>query len=128
MTTDDLLSSMEENKIPKVFISYSWTSEEYKKYVVDLVCTLRNRGVDTVFDSYDLMPGDDKYVFMERIANDPTIDKVLILCDRGYKEKADNRSGGVGDETVIITPEVYGRSQQDKFIPVVMERDVDYYG
>ncbi len=114
---------MQDNKIPRVFISYSWTSQDYKKYVMDVAYALRNRGVDTIIDSYDLMPGDDKYVFMERIVNDPSIDKVLILCDRGYKEKANNRSGGVGDETAIITPEIYGRSKQDKFIPVVMEKD-----
>lgn len=118
------LCKMEEknNKIPRVFISYSWTSDEYKRYVADLVYSLRNRGVDTVFDSYDLLPGNDKYVFMEQIVNDPDIDKVLILCDKGYKEKADKRTGGVGDETFIITPEVYGKVKQNKFIPVVMER------
>ena len=33
--------------------------------------------------------------------------------------------GGVGDETVIISPEVYGKVAQEKFIPVVMERDAD---
>ncbi len=116
---------MEDNKILRVFISYSWTSEEYKKYVMDLAYSLRNRGVDTIIDSWDLYPGDDRFVFMERIVNDPTIDKVLILCDRGYKEKADKRAGGVGDETIIITPEVYGRVNQSKFIPVVVERDAN---
>lgn len=36
-------------------------------------------------------------------------------------EKADNRSGGVGDESAIITPKVYGNVKQEKFIPVVNE-------
>ena len=108
---------------PKVFISYSWTSDEYKQHVMDFVSALRSRGVDTVFDRFDLNPGDDKYVFMERIVNDESINKVLILCDDGYKIKADKREGGVGDETMIITPEIYGRCSQNKFIPVVLVKD-----
>lgn len=108
---------------PKVFISYSWTSDEYRHYVVELVNALIKNGVDTVIDASDLHPGEDKYVFMERIVNDETINKVLILCDEGYKEKADKRKGGVGDETMIITPEMYGGYNQKKFIPVVMVKD-----
>ena len=108
---------------PRVFISYSWTSEEYKQYVLNLVSALRKNGVDTIIDDYDMSPGDDKYVFMERIVSDESIDKVLILCDEGYKRKADSRTGGVGDETMIITPELYGKSNQSKFIPVVLVKD-----
>lgn len=108
---------------PKVFISYSWTSDEYVQHVMDFVYALRAKGVDTVYDKFDLNPGDDKYVFMERIVSDKTINKVLILCDEGYKIKADKREGGVGDETTIITPEIYGKYNQHKFIPVVLVKD-----
>ena len=62
---------------------------------------------------------------MERIAVDETIDKVLIICNKSYKHKADSRSGGVGDEAVIITPQLYGNVKQEKFIPVVNEYDED---
>lgn len=49
------------------------------------------------------------------------VNKVLVLCDKMYTEKANGRSGGVGTETEIITPDVYGKSLQEKFIPVIME-------
>ena len=51
--------------------------------------------------------------------------KVLIFCDKTYTEKANNRTGGVGDETVIISSEVYGKVTQEKFIPIITERDED---
>lgn len=38
---------------------------------------------------------------MEQLVNDPEIDRVLIICDKVYVEKANSRSGGVGDETVL---------------------------
>ena len=40
-----------------------------------------------------------------------------------YAEKADAREGGVGDETTIITPDVYSNAANTKFIPIVAERD-----
>lgn len=60
---------------------------------------------------------------MERMVVDPTIGKVIIVCDRLYAEKADGRSGGVGTETQIITPELYGKEKQNKFVVVIKERD-----
>ena len=110
---------------PKVFISYSWTSEEYQASVVALADRLENDGVDVVIDVWDLRAGQDKYAFMEQCANDPTIDKVLVLCDARYAAKADARAGGVGDETAVITPEVFGNPWQTRVVPVLMERDAD---
>ena len=104
---------------PKVFISYSWTNEDYKNRVLNLATRLRDNGVDIILDQWDLRPGHDMYAFMEQSIRDA--DKVLILCDKGYAEKADHRSGGVGAETMIITPDVYGKHKQEKFIPVIME-------
>lgn len=109
---------------PKVFISYSWTSEEYQNRVIEFATRLRQQhSVDVKLDVWDLKAGQDTYKFMEQCVTDPDIDRVLILCDKRYAEKADERKGGVGDETAIITPEVYGNVTQEKFIPVVMEKD-----
>lgn len=60
---------------------------------------------------------------MEQCVTGPDIDRVLIICDKLYTEKANNREGGVGDETVIISPEMYGHEKQEKFIPIVAEYD-----
>lgn len=111
---------MTENIYKRVFLSYSWTIQDK---VIDLAERLANNGVYVVADFYDLKEGHDKYRFMEQSVNDSSIDKVLILCDRTYKEKADSRTGGVGTETMILTPELYGQAEQDKYIPVIMEQD-----
>lgn len=111
---------MQEDKIPKIFISYSWSSE---KFVLQLAQRLMSHGVQVVLDKWDLKEGQDKYAFMEQCVNDPEISKVLIVCDEQYAIKANKRTGGVGDETIIISSEVYGKVKQEKFIPVVAERD-----
>ena len=102
---------MQEDKIPKVFISYSWSSDAL---VNELANRLVSHGVDVVYD---------KYKFMERCVNDPDITRVLIVCDKTYAQKANDRTGGVGDETVIISSEIYGHARQEKFIPIIAERD-----
>lgn len=103
----------------KVFISYSWTSEEYKAAVLQLAEELVENSVDVILDRWDLRPGHDRFAFMEQSIE--KADKVLVLCDKKYVEKANAREGGVGTETAIITPDVYRNHAQEKFIPVIME-------
>lgn len=111
---------MQEDRTPKIFISYSWSSDAL---VMPLAERLVAHGVDVVLDKWDLKEGQDKYAFMEQCVNNPDITKVLIICDKAYAEKANARTGGVGDETVIISSEVYGKMKQEKFIPIIAERD-----
>ena len=108
---------------PKVFISYSWSRQKTQDDVLELATRLVQDGVDVVLDKWDLKEGQDKYAFMERCVSDESIDRVLIICDRAYQERANNRKGGVGDETVVISSEVYGHMKQTKFIPLIFERD-----
>lgn len=105
----------------KVFISYSWTTPKHEMWVIDLAKRLVASGIDVILDKWDLQEGQDKYAFMEKMVQDESIDKVLVICDRGYKDKADNRAGGVGTETQIITPALYGKVEQTKFIPIIAE-------
>lgn len=113
---------MNEKGNPKIFISYSWASSER---VLELAERLMANGVEVILDKWDLKEGQDKYAFMEQSVTDKTIDKVLIVCDKSYAEKANQRTGGVGDETVIISPEIYGQMGQERFIPVIFEVDAD---
>ena len=108
---------------PKIFISYSWTTPEHEEWVVELATRLTQDGIEVVLDKWDLKEGHDIYAFMEGMVTSDSIDKVLIICDKGYKVKADNRVGGVGTEAQIITPQIYQDIQQEKFIPIVSERD-----
>lgn len=111
---------MKTDKIPKIFISYSWSSDAL---VLPLAERLVSHGVDVILDKWDLKEGQDKYAFMEQCVNDPDIDKVLIVCDKKYQQKANAREGGVGDETAIISTEIYGKVRQEKFIPIIAEHN-----
>ena len=107
---------------PKVFISYSWSSADR---VIELAERLMNNGVDVVLDKWELQEGQDKYAFMERSVTDETITKVLMICDKSYADKANNREGGVGDETMVISPEIYAKETETKYLPIIFERDED---
>lgn len=111
--------------MPKAFISYSWTSKQHQQWVLDLATALRANGVDAILDRWDLKEGHDAIAFMERMVTDPTVEKVVIVLDRSYAEKADDRQGGVGTETQIITPQIYAKSDQNKFVGVVSEVGAD---
>jgi hypothetical protein len=111
------------NAAPKVFISYSWTSEPHEEWVLSLSTELRESGVDVILDKWDLKEGHDANAFMEKMVTDSEIEKVAIICDRMYAEKADGRSGGVGTETQIISAEMYASQNQNKFVAVLSERD-----
>jgi hypothetical protein len=107
----------------KVFISYSWSSPEHEDWVLLLAQRLVRDGIDVALDKWDLKEGHDKYVFMESMVNSPGITKVLMILDKKYAVKADERGGGVGTETQIISPNVYENAKQEKFIPIIAEVD-----
>ena len=108
---------------PKLFISYSWSNPEHEKFVINFANELVENGVDVIFDKWDLKEGQDANAFMEKMVTDPQIKKVAIICNREYVEKADRRIGGVGTETQIMTPEIYSKADQDKFVAVLTEKD-----
>ena len=110
---------------PKAFISYSWSSREHQKWVLDLATQLRESGVDVTIDKWDLKEGHDAIQFMERMVTNPEIKKVIVILDRTYAEKADGRKGGVGTETQIISPKIYAKADQDKFVGVASETGED---
>jgi hypothetical protein len=110
---------------PKVFLSYAWGREEYDNRVIELAENLVRNGVEVVFDKWHLEEGHNAFTFMERTVNDPSVTHALILCEPSYAAKANDRRGGVGTETLIISPQVYRDAEQVKFIPVIMERAED---
>ncbi len=106
---------------PKVFISYSWSSPAHQSLVLQWAEQLFADGIDVVLDVYDLKEGQDKFAFMERMVTDDSVTNVLIICDKVYAEKADERKAGVGTESQIISKEVYEKVEQSKFVPIVCE-------
>lgn len=117
------MAEQKEEKTPKVFISYSWSSPEHEDWVLSLANELMQDGIDVILDKWNLKEGQDINAFMEQMVNDPSIDKVLIISDKTYADKANNRQGGVGTETLIITPKMYGDHKQEKFIPIIASKD-----
>ncbi|RKD34173.1 SEFIR domain-containing protein [Thermohalobacter berrensis] len=115
---------MEDNsRVPRVFISYSWSSQDHENWVLELAERLVNDGIDVILDKWNLKEGQDKYVFMEKSIKREDVDKILVICDKVYQEKADERKGGVGTESQIISKEVYEDTGQEKFIPIIKEFD-----
>lgn len=112
---------------PRVFVSYSWSSEDHKDRVRLLVDRLIGDGVDVLLDVYDLREGDDRFVYMERSVTDPSVTKVIAITDRAYKEKMDGRKGGVGIEGTIMSAKVYQQvsGENNKFVAVVFETELD---
>lgn len=116
-----------ELESPRTFISYSWTSPGHEQWVLDLATRLRESGVDAILDKWDLREGADKFAFMERMVTDSSVHKVIVVCDQLYADKADERAGGVGTETTIISQEIYNQidptAQAQKFVAVITEKD-----
>lgn len=108
---------------PKIFISYSWTTLKHEDWVINLAERLVSDGVDVIIDKWNLKEGHDKFNFMETMVKSDDIQKVLIILDKKYSDKAEQRAGGVGTETQIISPKIYGDVSQEKFIPIVAEKD-----
>lgn len=110
-------------KKPRVFISYTGTDLENKKWVKWLVCELRKSGVDAHVDMFHLRPGQDLPQWM---TNEIIMaDKVILIGDRYYAEKADNRKGGVGWETMLIQGDMLNNQLQDKYVVIVRTKDID---
>jgi hypothetical protein len=108
---------------PKIFLSYSWTSEEHSNWVLQLATDLRGNGVDAILDKWHLKEGQDAHAFMERMVTDESVKKVAVICDRKYVERSDAREGGVGAESQIMSAELYGQVDQIKFVAICREKD-----
>ncbi|MFD1439627.1 toll/interleukin-1 receptor domain-containing protein [Acinetobacter sp. ANC 4282] len=107
------------SKIPRVFISYSHDSLEHKQWVLELSTRLRTNGVDAVLDQWELRPGDDLPKFME--INLAQADRVLMICTDNYVAKANNGTGGVGYEKMIVTSELLSHIDSNKVIPIIRQ-------
>jgi hypothetical protein len=73
----------------RVFISYSWDSDEHKAWVLSLANRLRGDGIDAILDQTHLGFGGRTPEFMERSVRDSR--SVLVICTNGYKQRFDGR-------------------------------------
>ncbi len=121
----------------KVFISYSWDSDDHKKNVLGLANTLRLKvGIDAQIDRYvqakpPYTPPQGWNVWMsERIE---WAEFVLIIFTETYKRRFEGKEEtgiglGVSWEGAIIRNDIYNAQLRDtKFIPVVFSQsDLGY--
>ena len=115
---------LSDDYIPNVFMSYSWTSKEHQLEVMEFATDLMEKGqMNVILDVWDARDGDDLNYFMEKNVKSPDTDFVLVILDECYKIKADNREGGVGTETVILSEEVYNHVENSKVLPIIWELD-----
>jgi len=107
---------------PKCFISYSRDTPKHTEWVRHLAEELQNRGVQVVLDQWDLFPGADLVLFMEKSVRES--DFVVLVCTSNFAKKADQGVGGVGYEKAIVTGEIFtGAGRPGKFVPVLREGD-----
>lgn len=107
---------MDKLKGNRIFISYSWDSDEHKAKILHFVNKLRSEGLEVVFDG-DMRLGERITQFMEKSLEE--CEYVLLICTPLYKQKADQRTAGVGYENMIITGELYEKQNEYKFIPIL---------
>ncbi len=106
-------------KAPVAFISYSHDTREHKAWVAFLAQRLVDKGVDVLFDQWDLGPGDDVPKYMEQAV--AQADRVLMVCTEAYVRKANDGKGGVGYEAMVVTGELVRDLGTNKFVPIVRQ-------
>lgn len=100
------------------FVSYAHGNKDIESLALKIATRLQESGVNTLFDKWDLKLGDDKNYFMEQIKSK---DFVFVVCDVNYRNKSNNRIGGVGTETQIIAESVYDNIKNSRIIPIVAD-------
>jgi hypothetical protein len=74
------------------------------EWVKQLALSLIDQGIQARLDKFHLRRGMDLPQWM---CNELSMaDKVIIVCDENYKQKADGRLGGVGWETMVIQGDI----------------------
>jgi len=108
-------------KTPRVFISYSHDSVEHKKWVDKLAIDLAAKGIHVSLDQWDLSSGSDLTQYMEKSIRES--DRVLMICTEEYVKKSNNRKGGAGYESMIVSAKIVNDIGTNKFIPIIKQED-----
>lgn len=88
----------------RVFVSHTSSTNEAIEWVKELALFLIDQGIQARLDRFHLRRGMDLPQWM---CNELALaDKVIVVCDETYKQKADGRLGGVGWETMIIQGDI----------------------
>lgn len=103
---------------PRCFISYAWDGKAHENWIVKLATALVANGVKVSLDLWDTRPGIDLPKYMETAIRQSHY--VLLICTEKYANRANDRVGGVGWETSVVTGQMFeGAKQKSKFCPVL---------
>lgn len=108
----------------RVFISYARSTSDHTAWVKAVATHLRSVGVDARLDVWHLRHGMDVAQWM---CNELDMaDRVLLICDQLYAQKADGRHGGIGWEIRVIQGDLLQsqHTNPDKFVPIVITDEV----
>lgn len=84
----------------RAFISYTKTNDAHALWVKELAKFLRDNGIEARLDAWHLRPGMDVAQWM---CNELDLaDRVILICNELYAQKADRRHGGVGWEIRMV--------------------------
>ena len=103
-----------------VFISYSWDSEEHKKWVKKFADALTDNGIYILLDQY-VSSGVSLPLFM--MHGIQTAYKVLVIGTKNYVQKMMQIGSGAGFEGSIITSALFENIATNKFIPCLRSGD-----
>ena len=106
---------MAEN--PKVFISYSYDSQEHRRWILKLSTLLHQNDVGVMLDQWDLSPGQDWRQFIEHSVRNS--DRILLICTNNYISKLYSGIGGVGYEWQIANALYAQELGTNHFIPII---------
>lgn len=113
-----------QERPPRVFMSYSHSSPEHKEWVASLGRFLRQNGVDVRLDTWHLRHGMDIPQFMTNELE--LADRVVLVSEEKYAQKANGRVGGVGWETMIVQGDIARLPPEStKYLVVVRSQNVD---
>jgi hypothetical protein len=90
----------------KVFVTYSWDSEEHNEKVIALTNFLRDNGFHAEVDKMLIQneTAKDFKVMMHKGMTD--YQKVVVVLSEGYKNKAEEFRGGVGTEYSLMLKDI----------------------
>lgn len=116
-------SKEHSDKALRVFVSYSRTSREHERWVEELATFLRTNGIDARLDSWHLRRGMDIPQWM---TNELALaERVVLVSDEKYAEKANGRLGGVGWETMIVQGDISNLPpDSSKYLVIVRSQNV----
>lgn len=108
----------------RVFISHTSKTDEAVEWVKELALYLIDHGIQARLDRFHLRHGMDLQQWMRNELS--MAQKVVVVCDEAYKQKADGWVGGVGFETVIIQDDMASLPPNStKYQVVVRAREID---